>query len=167
MTKTDVFLSKGLSFILLARGLKLITANAEARLPKGLLNLLVSGHRAWNIEHFQSISDYLRIEPDELLKTGRILAGLPDGMPGRPELEGLRAGSFERFSLIYNACAGGTLMAAHYPANVIWARVPGAASAYGKGKITDAQMRAACASLVRRVLAAPDSDIWAVFGLLD
>lgn len=46
------------------RGLKQLEVNQGAGLPRGLLNLLLRGHRKWNLENIEALCYFFGIEPD-------------------------------------------------------------------------------------------------------
>ena len=167
MSSIDDKISAAVTFLFCIRNIKLITANLEAGFPKGLLNLLVSGHRSWNLNHFDRICDYLELEPDELLRVGRLLVSLPSDPPGMPVPSGLKAGSLERFTLVYGGGTAGTLAGQVYTASKIWELLPGVARGYGRGRLTDAQIYAAAKSFVARMSREPGASAWRVFGLLE
>jgi hypothetical protein len=110
---------------------------------------------------------FFEIEPDELLRTGRVLSNAPSAPAGMPELSGLKAGSQERFALIWGAASAGSLVGRLYTADRLRELVPSALECYGKGRITDSGMSLACRSLVSRLGREPEAEVWRVFGLLE
>lgn len=156
-------------FLILVRGMKQLEVNNGAGLPKGLLNLLLRGHRNWNLGDVDSVGTFFGLHPDEFIRIGRIVhRGLPP-YPAPDELAGTKPGSLERFARLYDRAALGTWLPKVYDAQAASAWSPPAFTAYQKGKLDDDAMYAALVDMARRLVENPamtGEEIAKAFGLL-
>ncbi len=163
----EIHATLGTDYLIRIRGYKQKDMAASMGTYVTTLSNLLNSKLNWNFTYLDGVCRFLQVEPDELLRTGRVLNSAPSAPAGMPELSGPKAGSRERFALIWGAASAGSLVGRLYTADRLRELVPSALEGYGKGRITDSGMSLACRSLVSRLGREPEAEVWRVFGLLE